>query len=61
MTRLKLKDLPKNYKVNKDEMKKIRGGVLTKDIFQTAFTSVDWGGIQPIAGWCKDGSSRPED
>jgi len=61
MARLKLKDLPANYKVSEDEMKKIRGGVLTKDAFQTGFSSVDWGGIQPIMGYCRDGSSRPED
>ncbi|MBW1710643.1 MAG: hypothetical protein JRG97_11450 [Deltaproteobacteria bacterium] len=62
MARIKIKNLPADYKITKEELKKIKGGVLTTTSFQTSFSSIDWGNINPvIGGYCRDGSSKPAD
>ena len=61
MSRIKIEDIPSDFEMTKKDLKEIRGGVLTKPIFQSTLPSIDWGDITTIAGYCRDGSSKPED
>ncbi|MBW2087217.1 MAG: hypothetical protein JRI54_14515 [Deltaproteobacteria bacterium] len=61
MARIKIKDLPADQKVSQEEMKKIMGGVLLHQDFSTTLSPMDWGGLPILGGYCRDGSSKPED
>lgn len=61
MSRIKIEDIPSNFEITKKDLKEIRGGVLTKPTFQSSLPSFDWSGITTIAGYCRDGSSKPSD
>jgi hypothetical protein len=58
MSKIKIKDLPGDMKISRTEMKKIMGGVVTKDA--SVLSLFDFGEITPDARWCKDGSSKPD-
>ena len=42
MAKIKIKDLPKDYKISEDEMKRIKGGLIT--LLQTEITDSISGG-----------------
>ena len=42
MARIKIKDLPKDSKVSKEEMKKVFGGLLTQPSFTSAKTRISF-------------------
>ena len=54
MARIKIKDLPKDMKVTKEEMKRIRGGLLTTSLKITSFTDYQTTPIAGTPGECID-------
>ena len=59
MSRIKIEDIPSDFEITKKDMKDVRGGVLTKPVFQSALPGIEWGSITPDLRWCQDGSSKP--
>jgi hypothetical protein len=55
MARIKIKDLPKDMKVTKEETKRIRGGLLTTSFM---ITSLADSRPTPLTGECQDSKHK---
>ncbi|MBW1710645.1 MAG: hypothetical protein JRG97_11460 [Deltaproteobacteria bacterium] len=61
MARIKIKDLPANQAVSKDELKKVMGGVYAATSFDS-LASFDFGSLSVIAGCgCRSMPSNPKE